>query len=241
LEKAQGKLNQFIREISLKKILSLNASQHLENNSAIKITIVNRGEESFQYIIETLLLSILPVIFNLSFSIITISFYSKKLELFLCIGLIISIISSYKFNNFWRPLQRNLTDKWDAQSKIKAEAYQHLRLIKLFGNEEGYLDKYFKERLEILKYSIYVAWVKIKFVNIRKFILNDLSRCTTLIITIYLYSQNQIEIGIVYAIFSLTSGMYSAMANVDSAMRNLPTSYIYIEKYLSPRTPLLGH
>lgn len=228
---SMGKIRNYLQEYSLKRILKLNTSQYSEDHSAIKQQVVDRGEDSVVSIIETLSFSIVPLIFTFLFSISAITYYSKALGIYSIVFVLLILIATIKFNKYFRPLLRKNIDNWDKQRKVRVEAFEHLRLIKLFSMEKDYVFKYIKDRTEILKYHIHV-WLTNSNFWITREALIDLSRFISLLISIYLFSEGDITIGIVYAIFSLTSNVYSQLGNINQILRQIPQNFIYIEKYL---------
>ncbi len=231
IEYSYGKIQQFLEGFSLRKVLSLNASQYIENHSAIRMQIIDRGESSVQSIIETILLQIFPLILTLVGSLFAIAIYSWQISIITFIVMIIVIIAIYKFNNYWRPLQIKNRENWNKQRKIQVEAYEHLKTIKLFGVENNFIKYFIRNRFEIVKYHIFTQMKRLTFGNIRELFLT-ITKLFSLALAIYLFYKGNYTIGIVYALFSWVSNSYSQASNVNQILGNLPTNYIYLEQYL---------
>ena len=231
VKNSYGKIQQFLEGYSLEKILTLNVSQYIENHSAIRLQIIDRGEVATQRIIETLLLQGIPTILMFLLSIAAISYYSINIALISIISIVLVIFVTYKFTNYIRPKFREDTDNWDKQRKIQVEAFEHLRLIKLFGMEDNFILKYLKNRLGVMEYFLYVWLMNTNFANWREIFLTII-KYISLIMAILLFSKNLITIGIVYALFSWINNMYSEFGNINLILRNMPTDYISLEKYL---------
>jgi ABC-type transport system involved in Fe-S cluster assembly fused permease/ATPase subunit len=151
---SNGKMATFIQEYSLRKILNLNTQQYIEDHSAIRQQVVDRGEDSLISLIETLLLSMLPVILTFTFSIIAISFYSKMIGIYSLILVLLVIFATVRFNIYFKPLRRKNIDNWDRFRKVRVEAFEHLKLIRLFGMENSYVAKYLKDRADMIKFHV---------------------------------------------------------------------------------------
>lgn len=231
MENSYAGIPQHMQEFSLRSILNLNSSQYVENHSAIRQQVIDRGENSIQGIIEKLLLQLIPLVVMFIFAIVAISFYSKTIALVSLITLIISTVATIKFTNFWRPKAKHNTDLWDKYRKVRVEAFEHLRLIKIFGVESQYIKKYLSQRLSIIKNTLYVYNLNLSFGNTRM-IFTIISRTICLILAIYYYSQGNFTVGSVYAIFSWVGDMYSQLGSVNSLLRQIPSDFIYMEKYL---------
>lgn len=231
MENSYAGIPQHMQEFSLRSILNLNSSQYVENHSAIRQQVIDRGENSIQGIIEKLLLQLIPLVVMFIFAIVAISFYSKTIALVSLTTLIISTVATIKFTNFWRPKAKHNTDLWDKYRKVRVEAFEHLRLIKIFGVESQYVKKYLSQRLFIIKNTLYVYGLNLSFGNIRM-IFTIISRTICLVMAIYYYSQGNFTVGSVYAIFSWVGDMYSQLGSVNSLLRQIPLDFIYMEKYL---------
>jgi len=100
IQNSYGKIQQYLEEYSLEKLFKLNSSQYTENHSAIRLQIIDRGENAVQTIIETLLLQALSTILIFITSIIAIGFYSINISILYIITMTIVIYVTYKFTNY---------------------------------------------------------------------------------------------------------------------------------------------
>lgn len=229
---SMGKIRNFLQEFSLKEILKLNTSQYMEDHSAIKQQVVDRGEDSVINIVETLSFSVIPLFFTFLFSIIAITHYSTVLGIYNLAFILLVTFSTIKFTEYFRPMLRKNIDNWDKQRKVRVEAFEHLRLIKIFGMEKNYIYKYMKDRTELLKFHIHIWLINSNFWITREALV-DTSRFISLLISIYLFSQGHITIGIVYALFSWTNNIYGQLGSINQILRMIPTNFVYLEKYLA--------
>jgi ABC-type multidrug transport system fused ATPase/permease subunit len=231
LKKIDNAIQQFLEEYSFRKIFKLNVSQYAEGHSAIKLQVINRGENAVESIVSNVVLTLLPAATQIIFSIIAISFYSKTLALWSSLTLFIVLFWSNKFANFHRPFIRKNTDSWDLQRKVRAEAFQHLTLIKVSAAETSYLKKYLEKRLSILDYSIFTWGMNIKH-GYRRGLFMIVSRIISTCIMFYLAIKGLITVGAVYAIWSWLNDAYNTIQSLIQNIRQLPLRFIELEKYL---------
>lgn len=97
--------------------------------------------------------------------------------------------------------------------------------------ESEYVAKYLKDRVEMIKYHVWLWLTNLKF-NISRNIFIDISKYISLCVAVYLFSKGNITIGIVYALFSWTNSAYGQLGSINQILRNIPINFIYIEKYL---------
>lgn len=231
LKKLDNGIQQFLEEYSFKKIFSLNASQYEEGHSAIKLQVINRGENSVQQIIQNTVLTILPAISQIVFSILAISFYSKILALWCAFTVIMVILWSNRFAQFHRPFIKQHVENWDAQKKVRTEAFQHLTLIKVIAAEAHYLKKYLANRFSIVEYSTNTWSMSLRH-GFRRGLVMQTSRVISTIIIFMLAIKNLITVGSVYAIWSWINDAYNTIQSLVQSIRQMPLRFIEVEKYL---------
>ena len=88
-------LFQYIQEYSYRKILSLTPAQHIEDHSALKLTVITKGELAIQSIIDKIISTVVPTI---TLALITVAtLYLQSPILALVSAIIISIICIWSF------------------------------------------------------------------------------------------------------------------------------------------------
>jgi ABC-type multidrug transport system fused ATPase/permease subunit len=224
-------IQQYIQEETFKKIFKLNPSQYLEDHSAIKIQVINRGENSVQNIISTLLLTLLPTVTQVIFSLAAIAFFKPSISFLTIATLLIVIYWSNKFASYHRSFVRTNMDNFDKQNKVKTEAYQHLNLVKTTGVEGRFLDDYLKNRDELVGHYILTWSIRNSHGTKRWIFMNFSNMCSRMLLVYYAF-LGEIQIGGMYAIWSWINDANSNIFNVVVAMRDLPLRYVELEKYL---------
>lgn len=231
LKKMDNAIQQFLEEYSFRKIFKLNASQYAEGHSAIKLQVINRGENAVETIVSNIVLTILPAATQIVFSIIAIAFYSKALALWSLLTLVVIIYWSNRFAMFHRPYVKKNIENWDIQKKVRAEAFQHLTLIKVMAAETHYLKKYLENRLLVLDQALMTWGMNVKH-GYRRGLAMLVSRSISTCIIFFLAVKSLITVGAVYAIWSWLNDAYSTIQSLIQNIRQLPLRFIELEKYL---------
>lgn len=224
-------ISQYLQEYSFKNVFKLNASQYVEDHSAIKLQVINRGEEAVQSIISTFILNLLPTVTQVVFSVAAIAWYSLPVALITIFTLIIVTVWTNKFTNFHRPYVKKNIDLWDVQRKVRTEAFQHLSLIKVTGVEDSYLKNYLNKRSEIIEHSILTRQLTNSH-NTKRWTLFSFSNAISRICLVYYAYLGQITIGHIYAVWTWIADANGNIFNVIQAMRTIPLNFIELEKYL---------
>ena len=231
LKKIEGAIQQYLEEYSFKKIFTLNVAQYREDHSAIKLQVINRGENAIETIVSTIVLMLLPTVLQITFVIVTIFFYSKTIALISLATVITIIVWTNRFTAYHRPFIKKNMDNWDAQRKVRTEAFQHLSLIKLLASEGVYLKKYLTNRNTLLKHHIF-TWDMNLVHFYRRDVLLIISRTTSFIFIVIFYLQSLITLGAVYALWSWINEIYGNVQSIAKTLRQIPLRFVELEKYL---------
>lgn len=224
-------IQQHLEEYSFKKIFNLNIFQYVEDHSAVKEQVINRGEKAAESIISTFTLDLLPTIIQIAFSLVAISFYSKTIAIWALFSLLIVLFWSNHFAKFHRPFIKNDIDNWDKQKRIRTESFQHLSLIRTMGSENYYLEKYLRGRQKFLDYSNF-TWDMATLHGHKRWAFINISRSTSTLIIIYLAYLGSITVGSIYAIWSYLSEANNRIFTIIQAIRQIPIRFTELDKYL---------
>lgn len=220
----------YLQEFSLKKILTLTIAQHIENHSALKLTIISKGESATQNIIDRIITTVLPAITLVLLTIATLFFYSKLIALFSIAATTIIFIYAFVVNKKRHPLVIKNRDNWNEQQKTRTEAFTHLQLVKSLHREETFIKKYIESRLEIVKYHLMVRIGSVQVGTIRASI-TEIANTVTLAIAGILFLKGAYSVGVVYLIWNLTGRVYWQISALSNTMREIPILYADTEKY----------
>lgn len=224
-------IQQHLEEYSFSKIFKLNMSQYAEDHSAIKLQVINRGENAVEDIVSKLVLEILPTVTTILFSFFAIAYYSVLIAVWCILTLVIAVVWTNSFTKYHNIFIKKDMDNSDAQRKIRSEVFQHLSLIKGLSVENYFLKKYLKNRLENMNYRMSVWLKSIKHIN-KRWTFFNVSRFGSNIILINLAVVGSMTIGGIYAIWRWVDDIYNNIRNITIVMRNLPLRFVELEKYL---------
>jgi ABC-type bacteriocin/lantibiotic exporter with double-glycine peptidase domain len=147
-------LFQFIQEYSYRKILSLTPAQHIEDHSALKLTVISKGEQAILDIITKLVTTVLPTITLAIIAILTLYIHSPLLAGISSVIIIVIVIWSYMFQKGHHVYVTKNRDQWNEHSRQRTEAFTHLQTIKLLHREDYFLNEYLTKRLHAVKHHL---------------------------------------------------------------------------------------
>lgn len=223
-------LFQHLQEFSYRKILSLTPAQHIEDHSALKLTVISKGELAVQSIIDKIITSVLPTITLAIITICTLYFQSPLLAGISAGIIAIIIIWSFFFQNNHHSYVIKNRDTWNEQSRQRTEAFTHLQTVKILNREEYFLKEYLKKRYEAVRHHLVTIGRSAKHSSKRN-LFTELSVVATFAVASFLYLSGAYAIGTIYLVLSLINRLYWNIGSLSSVMRQIPQFYADAEKY----------
>lgn len=231
LKYLDNSIAQYLQGYSFKKIFKLTPSQYYEDHSSLKLQVIDRGENATEEIISTILLTLLPIITQVTFSLVAIAYYSMYSAIWCALVIIVLILWTNKFTTYHRPFINKNIEKWDKFRKIRTESFQHLALIKLLAIEDKYTDKYLSNRKEPMDYHISIWITGFKHAN-RRTAVQILGRSINMIIIAYFFLKGMLGAGTVYALWSWANDIFSNISQITKTVRRIPLRFVELDKYL---------
>lgn len=225
-------LEQHIQEYSLRKILGLTIEQHTEDHSAMKLSIINQGEQNVVRVIDRIVTSIIPTMMLLVIAFTMLVFISPFISLIIGAMFPILLVWVYFFQRSQYPLTTKNRDNWNSQFKTRAEAFAHLGLVKVLGQEAKFIAYYLNQRAELFQHHFFT--ITRSFNNsTQRTIFVDVISVIVIAFAIYEYFNGNYTLGAIYLIMSMASRIFSNVGTLSVAMREIPQAFVHIEKYLS--------
>lgn len=197
-KKINKNLAQYLRTFSLKKLFSFTISKTIANNSAVRQIVVDQGEGS----IRSSIIIIKDIIYDFTLilcAITTVIYYNTILGILNICMFVIIMSWGLWFNKYYKPIREKVIDLWISHNKIKQEAFTHLTLIKSTGQENAYLEKYTKDRGDIVTYSIDKDLIKERHDGRRNYFFS-LYFVIFFIITGFIFINGKISVAALYII-----------------------------------------
>lgn len=230
-KRIKHKLSQHVREFSLKKLFTFNISQTVDNNSAIRQDIVNKGEYAIERIMKVIS-SIIYVVFSLLISFCIIFYTNIIAGGYLLICAIIIFVWGMKFNKFYAPIRESIHDMWISQSKIKQEAYTHLQMIKSMGQDIKFLLMYIKDRGNKADFAIEKGLISERHDGRRNYFSGVVSSLGVFLFG-WLFLNHKIDVAGLYIVFFQSWTVIHYTRSLYSYLEELFSDHVQISKYLN--------
>lgn len=231
VKKIDYNIQQHLQNITFERIFKLNASQYIEDHSAVKMQVIDRGEHAIEIIIKTLLTNTIPTVIQIIFYLMAIFYFSPIIALVTGISFLLGIIWTSRVIRKLRPLIAEDRDNWDKQRRERSETFQHLNLVKIFAVQNNFLINYLNSRMDVLAYSIMITMRRLNHGYTRSFFMITV-RLLTIVILVRSASLGNISVGAIYAVWSYMGDIYGNITNLLSTIREMPIRFVELEKYL---------
>lgn len=224
-------LHQYLQEYSMRNILKLTVAQHIEEHSAMKLTIVSKGEMAAKGVIDKIIVTVIPSLALIVLTLATLAMYSKVIAVFSLSAIVIILSYSYFINKKRYPMVLKSRDNWNENNKIRTEAFSHLQLVKSLNREESFIKKYLEGRYEVVKYYVMMRMGAVQIGAVRGFLTETFS-FITLALAGYFFLTGAYTVGTIYLIWNLSSRVFWQMSTLSNTLREIPLLYADTEKYL---------
>lgn len=225
-------LKQHLQEFSLKRILGLTIAQHKDQHSAIKIDVIDQGENAVQLMVGNIFYSFFPTIFFLTIAFVALFAAKPLFGIVALIAFVLLLLWSLHFQKGHYQYIKQNRDNWNEQRKSRQEAFTHFELVKTLGRENYFVRRYMLARAKVIDFSVFTNMRSIKNTTVRMFS-QDVLSIGFLCYSLYLYAHGNLALGMVYTIFSLTGRVVSRVGSVERTIREAPQAWAHLEKYLA--------
>jgi ABC-type multidrug transport system fused ATPase/permease subunit len=129
-------------EETLKKLFSFSLGQHINENSGLRSTVINRGVSALGNFLNGFIYSLLPFLTQIVFASVAIIFVNRTLGIIVLIFTVIYLAIQFRFNSVFYPRFAENRKKWNNQSKHFSEILRNVKLVKMSGKEAEMIKEY---------------------------------------------------------------------------------------------------
>ena len=144
-------------EKTLKKLFEFSLGQHINENSGLRSTVINRGNSALGNFLNGFVYSLLPFLTQILFASAAIIFINRTLGVLVLVFTIIYLAIQFRFNAVFYPRFSENRKQWNEQSKHQSEILRNVKLIKMSGKENEMVKEY-REHWEKVSAPTKVMW-----------------------------------------------------------------------------------
>ncbi len=196
-----------------KKLLSLDLMYHQEEGTGDKVTKVSRGVDKFTNLLTSIFWEFLPVLFQFLSTFIILTIIDYRLALILLFFSFIFLFMNIKVNGKIYPVRKERYKKYEEASGKMVQSIINVNTVQSFSQEKREVDELSEIRKEIVRGEKKEWGFILKYANLRESLV-ALGRSLILIFGIYLVVQNELSIGTLVFVITLSEKVFSAISRV---------------------------
>jgi ATP-binding cassette subfamily B protein len=215
---------------TMEKIMSLSVGQHIAQNSAVKESIVSKGQHSLTALAYTLMYEVLPVIVQVVFMVGALLYMSWPLGLVLIVGLSFYVGAIITGNlKIQKPMQ-DVEKAYHQNSRFRSEIYRNVELV-LVNSQEKRAIRESQERLHsvhVQSQNIWLGYVKWAFA---RNIIVGITRFAVMALGIHFVYKGVYTPGYLVIFWSWSGNALSQVGVVGQLQRRMVDMYTSVKKY----------
>ncbi len=215
---------------TMEKILSLSVGQHITQNSAIKESIVLKGQHSLTALAYTLMYEVLPIVVQVVFMVGALLWMSWALGLVVIVGMALFVSAIIVGNmKIQKPLKK-VEKMYHNNSRLRGEIYRNVELVLVNSQEKRAIHESDADlhRVHLESQSIWLKFVKWAFA---RNIIVGLTRFAVMAIGIYYVYNGVYTPGYLVIFWSWSSNALAQVGMVSNLQRRIVDMYAYVKRY----------
>jgi ABC-type multidrug transport system fused ATPase/permease subunit len=215
---------------TLEKLFSFSIGQHENQNSGIKKSIIDRGQNALTELAFSLIYEVFPMILQVAVTTIALIIIAPPLGLIILLGIFIYFYASFYSSRIFGKDFRNLQEMHVEAEKKQSEFLRNASLVKINANETEVIIDYDKKIEQVNNFGKKVWMRFIRFFQIRSTI-SDTTRIIVLLVGIYLVYQKIYTPGFLVIILSWSTSAFDRIVRAGYLQRRITELYAMIKIY----------
>lgn len=232
IQKFDFDVRRVVAQKTLDKVFTFSIGQHENQNSGIKKSIIDRGQNALTEMAGTFIYQIFPMVLQVIVTVIALTFVAPILGLAIFVGIAIYIfISLYSGKVFGKDLS-HLQELYVESDKKQSEYLRNVSLVKINAKEKEATQDY-NDNLKSVHSQAKSIWLRfINFFQIRS-VVSDTTRIAVLLMGVYLVYHKVYTPGSLVIFLSWSSNAFDRIVMLGWLQRRLTELYAAIKEYLA--------
>ncbi|MFA5232246.1 MAG: ABC transporter ATP-binding protein [Candidatus Paceibacterota bacterium] len=221
-----------VTEKTLSRVFEFSIGQHENQNSGIKKSIIDRGQNALVELANILLYQLVPAFLQISVTVVALFILAPPLGLIILIGTSAFLIISFYTNYALKDELKKVRDMWVDSDKKQSEFLRNVSLIKMNAKEKEVVGEHDRNLMSITS-SEKSLWMKfIKYAQARN-IVSSVSRIAALILGIYLVYQGLYTPGFLVVVLSWSNNAFDRIWYLSGVQRRITKLYSEMQNYFA--------
>lgn len=219
-------------KVTLEKIFSFSIGQHHNQNSGVKRSVIDKGENSLAQLTNMILYNVFPMFISLVLTVFAILYLSTVLGLIFLVGTIVFIWISIYLNYLMKDDMKKFQDFSHETNKIHSEIFRNLGMIQINAQEKRVTEKLDQKMIEHGELGRKV-WGKYAFWSLTRNIAIGITRLLILSLGIVYVFNNTYTPGQLVMFISLSGNAFGGIGSIGNLHRKGIEYVVAVKKYFS--------
>lgn len=219
-----------MQEVTLAKLFGFSIGQHTSENSGIKQTVINRGENALQSLGDLVLYQAFPLLAEVIILTGTLLYWSRPIGMVVMVAVVAYILAVVKINTHFRPELKKIEKLFIADSKFQGEIIRNISLV-MANAQEDRAQKECKESLSSAYGLARSVWNR--FVTWAAFrnAISVVANAIVLMICINAVHENKYSLGQFVMFIAWANNALGNLSNLSPLHRRFIQHYTSIRRY----------
>ncbi len=215
---------------TLDRIFNFSIGQHENQNSGIKKSIIDRGQNALVEMASSLIYQIIPTALQVIVTVVALSVVAPVLGLIIFIGVLAFVLISLYTNKIFGADLKKVQDMYVESDKKQSEFLRNISLIKANAKEKEVVGEYDENYIAINQFGKKVWMRFISFIQARS-IISDVTRVAVLIVGIYLVYKKVYTPGFLVIFLSWSTSTFDRINSLSFIHRRVTQLSASIKNY----------
>ncbi len=230
ISKLDSNIDRVLSKLSLSRMFEFSIGQHINEHSGVRQTIVNKGQNSLQSLVNAFIYDILQTGLNIVVTVVILSIFDWKVGMTALAFLLMHIMIAYRRNKEYFPKIDEVRKKNQAQSKLQSELYRNSTLVIAEAQEEKTVADFDRAYEKVTSFTI-TTWLRyIKAYYGQKFVL-IMGRYATLALGTYFIFMGYHSVGMFVTFYAWAGTIFDNINQLMNTQRRLMFQIVEIRKY----------
>lgn len=226
-----GAIPERMQEYTMKMLFGFSIGQHTSENSGIKQSVINRGENALQNMIQLLVYQALPLITEVVIMTGVLLYFAPRMGIVVFVSLTICIIFIWKLNMHFRKDFKEIERRNIQDSKLESEVVRNIALVMVSSQDERAIAECRESQTSVYAFTR-IVWIKfINWASIRD-IIPQMARLIVLLIGIDAVSSGEYTVGQLTMYIAWTGTSLGNLGELSGLHRQIIRAYNSIKGYM---------
>lgn len=225
-----GAIKDRMQEFTLGKLFSFSIGQHTNENSGIKQSIVSRGENALEQMLQLSVYQALPLMVETIILTGVLLYFAPPIGVTVLLCIIVTAIFIWKLNMYFRKDFKEVERRYIKDSKFEGEVLRNIALVMVSAQEERAM-KECKESQSYAYEHLKKTWLKFTNWAVIRDIIPNLARLVVLLIGAQAVMRNEYSVGQFVMFLTWSTNTLGNIGEMSHLHRQLIRSYSSIKRY----------